>query len=56
VRIVRGSYGEGHFLAYYRKGDQLCGALALNEPKSLMLAKQQIEKRTSWNQALEALA
>ncbi|MFM0237055.1 NAD(P)/FAD-dependent oxidoreductase [Paraburkholderia phytofirmans] len=55
VKIVKGSYGEGHFLAYYRKGDQLCGALALNEPKSLMLAKQQIEKRSRWDLALEAM-
>lgn len=55
VKIVRGSFESRRFLAYYRKGDVLCGALALNESKHLMLAKLQIERRTRWDLALEAL-
>ncbi|WP_043288956.1 NAD(P)/FAD-dependent oxidoreductase [Paraburkholderia oxyphila] len=55
VKIVKGAFENRRFLAYYRKGDQLCGALALNEPKALMLAKQQIETGTRWDLALEAM-
>lgn len=55
VRIVTGSFDSRQFLACYRKGDVLCGALALNETKRLMLAKLQIEKRARWDLALEAL-
>ncbi|GAA2860392.1 NADPH-dependent 2,4-dienoyl-CoA reductase/sulfur reductase-like enzyme [Aminobacter niigataensis] len=54
IRIVEGSVAERRFLAWYRRGDRLVGALAMNEAKSLMLSKTLIEHRANWNEALTA--
>lgn len=54
IRIVEGSVAERRFLAWYRRGDRLVGALAMNEAKSLMLSKTLIERRTSWNEGMAA--
>jgi len=55
VRVVKGSFESRRFLACYRKGDVLCGALALDESKDLMLAKVLIERQTRWDHACAAL-
>ncbi|MDP4511790.1 NAD(P)/FAD-dependent oxidoreductase [Nonomuraea turcica] len=52
VRIVGGSPAEFRFLAYYRKGDRLVGAFAMDQPVPLIRSKLLIEARTSWDEAL----
>ncbi|MEO5321886.1 FAD/NAD(P)-binding oxidoreductase [Mesorhizobium sp. CC13] len=54
IRIVEGSVAERRFLAWYRRGDRLVGALAMNEARSLMLSKTLIERRTSWGEGMAA--
>lgn len=55
IAIVKGSIESRRFVAYYRKGHLLCGALAVDSARELMQAKMQIEKRTSWADALDAM-
>ncbi|MDP4505300.1 NAD(P)/FAD-dependent oxidoreductase [Nonomuraea turcica] len=52
VRVVHGSPAEFRFLAYYRKGDRLVGAFAMDQPVPLVRSKLLIEARTSWEEAL----
>ncbi|MCF6476403.1 FAD-dependent oxidoreductase [Nonomuraea sp. MG754425] len=52
VRIVHGSPADFRFLAYYRKGDRLVGAFAMDLPVPLIRSKLLIEARTHWEEAL----
>jgi hypothetical protein len=52
---VDGSVDERQFLAWYRAGDRLVGALGIGSVKALMLSKRLIEARTPWGAALRAL-
>lgn len=54
IRIVEGAVAERRFLAWYRRGDRLVGALAMNEARSLMLSKTLIERRASWGEGMAA--
>lgn len=52
IRIVHGSPAEFRFLAYYRKGDRLVGAFAMEQPLPLVRSKLLIERATGWDEAL----
>jgi NADPH-dependent 2,4-dienoyl-CoA reductase/sulfur reductase-like enzyme len=52
ARIVEGSPEEFRFIAYYRKGQRLVGAFAMNSPRHLAHAKRRIEGGADWNEAL----
>jgi NADPH-dependent 2,4-dienoyl-CoA reductase/sulfur reductase-like enzyme len=53
--LIDGSMEERQFLAWYRKGNQLVGALGIGSAKLVMLSKRLIEARTSWVDARRAL-
>ncbi|HKS98742.1 MAG TPA: FAD-dependent oxidoreductase [Rugosimonospora sp.] len=53
VRVVVGSIEGPRFLAVYRAGDRLAGALAVNEPGKIMKYRRLIQQRGSWTAALE---
>jgi NADPH-dependent 2,4-dienoyl-CoA reductase/sulfur reductase-like enzyme len=55
VVIVDGSTDEHEFVAWYREGDRLVGALGVGSPQLLMQSKRLIEERRSWTEALAAL-
>jgi 3-phenylpropionate/trans-cinnamate dioxygenase ferredoxin reductase subunit len=52
VRVVDGSTEERRFVALYRRGDRLVGALAMNRPRQLLGYQQLIERGASWAEAL----
>jgi hypothetical protein len=52
TKIVTGDPETGPFIALYREGDRLVGALALNHQSSIMKYRSLIAKRTSWDEAL----
>src|SRR5690606_18683333 len=51
-QVVLGSVGEDRFVALYREGDRLIGALAVNEPSKIMKDRRRITQGTSWLDAL----
>ncbi|MFI6321015.1 NAD(P)/FAD-dependent oxidoreductase [Nonomuraea sp. NPDC050556] len=53
IRIVSGDPAEGRFVALYRDGDRLVGALALNHPTHIMKYRVMIGRGASWSEALE---
>lgn len=53
VRLVSGSVDEQRFVALYRTGDRLTGALTLNRRADVMKYRVQIAKRATWDEALE---
>jgi len=55
VRIVDGDVASRRFVAWYRRGDVLVGALASSSPKLLLRTRRLIEERVSWEQALASL-
>lgn len=52
IRVVHGSPAEFSFLAYYRKGDRLVGAFAMDQPVPLVRSKLLIERAAGWDEAL----
>jgi NADPH-dependent 2,4-dienoyl-CoA reductase/sulfur reductase-like enzyme len=56
VRVVRGSPDSRRFVALYRHGDRLWGALGVDEPKQLMTYRKLLVGRASWADALEHAA
>lgn len=52
VRVVSGDVESHRFVALYRTGDRLTGALTLNRRADVMKYRVQIAKRTSWRDAL----
>jgi NADPH-dependent 2,4-dienoyl-CoA reductase/sulfur reductase-like enzyme len=52
VRVVDGSTEERRFVALYRRGDRLVGALAMNRPRQLLVYQQLIERGAAWSEAL----
>lgn len=52
IRIVSGSVEDQRFVALYRQGDRLVGALTLNRRADIMKYRVQIGRRTSWADAL----
>jgi hypothetical protein len=52
IRVVSGSVDDGRFVALYRAGDRLIGALTLNRRADVMKYRVQIARRGSWADAL----
>lgn len=52
VRVVHGSVDERAFLALYRRGARVSGALAMNRPRLLMSYRNLIAERASFDAAL----
>ncbi|MFB9925142.1 NAD(P)/FAD-dependent oxidoreductase [Amycolatopsis halotolerans] len=48
-----GCPGDESWLALYRAGDRLAGALALNQPGRIMKYRNRITRRAAWQDALE---
>lgn len=53
IAVVRGDTESGRFLALYRTGDRLTGALGLNQQREVMRYRTLIGNRTSWSEALD---
>ncbi|MGU3432554.1 NAD(P)/FAD-dependent oxidoreductase [Actinomycetes bacterium M1A6_2h] len=56
TRIVSGDTDDGRFVALYRQGDRLAGALALNHQSHIMKYRNLISKSCTWADALEFAA
>jgi NADPH-dependent 2,4-dienoyl-CoA reductase/sulfur reductase-like enzyme len=56
VRIVHGSPADRRFVALFRQGEVLHGALGVSSPKLLMPFKRLLEQRVSWDDALAFVA
>ena len=54
--VVSGSLSDDKFVALYRQGERVIGALAVNEPSKIMKDRRRIALRTSWANALEVYA
>ena len=52
VRVVDGSTDERRFVALYRRGDRVVGALAMNRPRQLLAYQRLIEHGASWAEAI----
>jgi 3-phenylpropionate/trans-cinnamate dioxygenase ferredoxin reductase subunit len=52
VRVVDGSTEERRFVALYRRGDRVVGALAMNHPRQLLAYQRLIEHGASWAEAI----
>ncbi|MGH3517267.1 MAG: NAD(P)/FAD-dependent oxidoreductase [Haloechinothrix sp.] len=52
VRVVLGDV-DADFLALYRRGDRLIGALGINQRRSIMKLRMMISESASWTDALE---
>jgi NADPH-dependent 2,4-dienoyl-CoA reductase/sulfur reductase-like enzyme len=53
TQIVTGNAEDDKFLALYRLGDRLIGALSINQPSLIMKYRRLISQRASWTDALE---
>jgi NADPH-dependent 2,4-dienoyl-CoA reductase/sulfur reductase-like enzyme len=52
VRVVSDELGHDRFLALYRNGDRITGALTINRPTQIMKYRRMIANRTQWHEAL----
>jgi NADPH-dependent 2,4-dienoyl-CoA reductase/sulfur reductase-like enzyme len=52
VKVVDGSTDERRFVALYRRGDRLVGALAMNRPRLLVTYRGLVERGATWDEAL----
>lgn len=52
VRVVDGSTEERRFVALYRRGDRVVGALAMNCPRQLLAYQRLIERGATWAEAM----
>ncbi|MES2172287.1 MAG: FAD-dependent oxidoreductase [Actinomycetota bacterium] len=52
--VVSGAVDDDRFVALYRDGDRLIGALAVNQPSRIMKDRRRISQGASWPEALEA--
>jgi NADPH-dependent 2,4-dienoyl-CoA reductase/sulfur reductase-like enzyme len=52
VRVVHGSTDDRRFVALYRRGARLAGALGFDRPGLVMACRRLIAERTSWEDAL----
>ena len=51
--IVFGSAERDKFVALYRAGDEVVGALAVNEPSKIMKDRRRIQNGTSWDELVD---
>ncbi|HTR69172.1 MAG TPA: FAD-dependent oxidoreductase [Mycobacteriales bacterium] len=56
IRVVLGDTDGESFLALYRRGDQVMGALGLDQRSAVMKYRMMIAKQTSWAEGLEFAA
>jgi NADPH-dependent 2,4-dienoyl-CoA reductase/sulfur reductase-like enzyme len=56
VTVVHGDEDERKFVAWYRRGTRIVGALGIASPPIVMRSRQLIERRVSWDEARRALA
>lgn len=56
VVVAAGDVEQRAFLALYRRGDRVVGALAMRRAKQLMRAKLLVERSTPWDEALAELS
>jgi NADPH-dependent 2,4-dienoyl-CoA reductase/sulfur reductase-like enzyme len=56
VVVAAGSIDDGKFLALYRRGDRLHGALGVNAPRWVMPMRQTLADQASWEDALARAA
>jgi NADPH-dependent 2,4-dienoyl-CoA reductase/sulfur reductase-like enzyme len=52
VRVVSGSPAARKFVALYRRGDRVIGALTLNRPSLIMKLRALVARRASWADAV----
>jgi NADPH-dependent 2,4-dienoyl-CoA reductase/sulfur reductase-like enzyme len=52
VEVVLGDIDSGRFVALYRSGDRLTGALAVNKQREVMKFRALIARRATWSEAL----
>jgi NADPH-dependent 2,4-dienoyl-CoA reductase/sulfur reductase-like enzyme len=55
VATIDGTLEDRSFLAWYRDGERLVGAVAMAAPEAFMRSKRLIEDRASWRDAQEQL-
>jgi len=56
VVVAAGAVADGKFLALYRSGDHLHGALGVNAPRWVMKMRGSLAERTAWEDAIAATA
>jgi NADPH-dependent 2,4-dienoyl-CoA reductase/sulfur reductase-like enzyme len=56
VVVTNGSVADGKWMALYRSGDTLHGALGINAPRWVMKMRGALSSRVSWDEALEVAA
>ena len=56
VKVVHGSIDDPKFVAIYRRGDRLVGALGFGMPRVLMGYRRLLAQRASWDDALAHVA
>lgn len=56
VRVVRGNPDSETFLALYRRGTRITGALGLDQRKLVLRLRSMIGARATWSEALEFVA
>jgi NADPH-dependent 2,4-dienoyl-CoA reductase/sulfur reductase-like enzyme len=54
--LVTGSWDAGAFVALYREGDRLVGALAMNRRGDIMKYRALVARRATWHDALDLAA
>lgn len=52
ISVEIGSVESGKFVALYRLGERLVGALAVNSPREIMKVRALIARQASWSEAL----
>jgi NADPH-dependent 2,4-dienoyl-CoA reductase/sulfur reductase-like enzyme len=56
VVVVSGSVSDDRFLAWYRSGGRLVGALAIGEPRLLARSRPLVQRQAQWSEALLGIA
>jgi NADPH-dependent 2,4-dienoyl-CoA reductase/sulfur reductase-like enzyme len=56
VRVVSGSLDGPRFVALFRSGDRLAGAVTLDEPGKVMKFRRLVQQRASWQAGLDRFA
>ncbi|MFC7303690.1 NAD(P)/FAD-dependent oxidoreductase [Streptomyces monticola] len=56
VEVVQGDTGSDSFLALYRRGERLIGALGLNQRRAVVRLRTAIARRATWSETRTALS
>lgn len=56
AHVLAGALAEDRFVVGYRRGDRLSGAVVVNWPRMLRVARQQLSGAATWVEATSALA